>query len=412
MVLKPVLYGLLIFTCLQPVFAKNIVVDKSSPVCNDQTGNIFCHLNAAIFAAEEGDEITIASGIYEEILSVDKNLSIKGNSPRDVVIDAGQKETVMKIEPGVRLKLAAVTLQNGRGEKAGGILNYGSLFLSDCVIRDNASLTSGGGIYNASSISGSLLIELSSIENNVALGDDPNHVKYGGGGIFNNSPMQIDRSNISGNIAVGNGGGIYNIFAGRAKPTEGELAAERLGVVTSKARVTNLRREHQAGSVKIINSQIIKNVAEAGGGVYAQGVLGLNSVVVEGNSAVFGDRSAGGGVYAHFDVVLDINNSRIRNNVATFIGGGVRFYSIRSGSIENVNIANNRVLKGYGWGAGLYLVKGTVPLNIFNSSIADNLIADLRPSDCHGELHSTGYNYLVASPKCILNKIDSDFILH
>ena len=122
---------------------------------------------------------------------------------------------------------------NGTNHNAfgAGIENYGTLTVTDCVIRDNSAyfgggvynrgtaaiqnstiwnnyaFASGGGLYNATG--GTLVVSNSTISNNWA--DCSDGTNEGGGGIFNTQgTLTVTNLTVANNHGCYNGGGIYN----------------------------------------------------------------------------------------------------------------------------------------------------------------------------------------------------------
>jgi VCBS repeat-containing protein len=98
-----------------------------------------------------------------------------------------------------------LTISGGHEKSAGGILNQGTLTLSNSTVSGNLSrletipdcCSYGGGIYNG----GTLIISNSTVSGNSA--------DNGGGGISNNGTLTISNSTLSGNSG-GEGGAIAN----------------------------------------------------------------------------------------------------------------------------------------------------------------------------------------------------------
>lgn len=85
----------------------------------------------------------------------------------------------------------------------GGIYNSGQLSLTDCTVTGNGGIGWGGGIYNG----GSLIVVGGSITDNTA------GFEGYGGGIYNNGSAQVWSATLSNNSA-GYGGGICNANGG------------------------------------------------------------------------------------------------------------------------------------------------------------------------------------------------------
>ena len=113
-------------------------------------------------------------------------------------------DSVVEVASGVSgVTLEDLTIENGYDTNGGGILNNGTLTLTDSTVSGNGNSSDlGGGIYNG----GTMTITDSTIANNTA--ED-------GGGIFNVGTMTILASTISANTCTGtssgcSSGGIYS----------------------------------------------------------------------------------------------------------------------------------------------------------------------------------------------------------
>ena len=80
---------------------------------------------------------------------------------------------------------------------AGGILNGGTLMITNSTITGNSASNEGGGILNG----GALTVISSTISDNRAGGFGQNNFPGNGGGIFSEGTLTISNSTISGNTA-------------------------------------------------------------------------------------------------------------------------------------------------------------------------------------------------------------------
>jgi hypothetical protein len=198
-------------------------------------------------SATDRYKLTIAGG-YEDAgatgdLDITSNLTINGAGASSTVIDGNNLDRVFHVLGGAKVNISGVTIENGRANEGGGLLNAGGqVKLSSVVVTGNlaigargargpnsrdvqggnggtglpagiASVGQGGGISNSA---GSLVIMNSTISGNQAIGGDG--AQGGAGG----SASGIDQSagpgqSVTGgpggyasNGSYGKGGGIYN----------------------------------------------------------------------------------------------------------------------------------------------------------------------------------------------------------
>jgi filamentous hemagglutinin family protein len=104
--------------------------------------------------------------------------------------------------PGAIANIRNSTIAGNSGSfgNGGGIVNEGTLTVSNSTINGNIAAQNGGGILNE----GTLTVSNSTISRNIARAGD-------GGGILNEGALSVSNSTISGNSATGEGGGISNL---------------------------------------------------------------------------------------------------------------------------------------------------------------------------------------------------------
>lgn len=269
-------------------------------------------IQLAIDEAENGDEINVSAGRYEEIIDFQgKAIRVIGNpeNPEDVIIDGGNEDCVVKFIRDERDTsiLDGFTLTNGsaQGNGGGGIFFQGSTPIVRNSIVINNRGNRGGGIlcWNASPQLTNVIVA----ENTATA--------YGGGisVMENSSPIMRDMTIINNIAESNNGGGIDNRSRGRPE------------IYTSKVRSNTTPWN--------------------GGGIYSQSAITMVAVVIDSNYA---ERS-GGGLYATVDLAL--SNCQFFLNHADEDGGGM-FLSGPRPTMERITLSSNNSGR---FGGAIYL---------------------------------------------------------
>jgi len=185
-------------------------------IINSTVRGNFSPAGAGIF--NDGDQGSATLTIINSVVS--DNQSTNGSPPKDVGV-------------------------------AGGILNGGTLTITNSTVTGNSASNEGGGILNG----GALTVISSTISGNRAGGFGENNFPGNGGGIFSQGTLTISNSTISGNSAWGDafkgpgyGGGI------------------------------------SGAGVEINNSTISDNSATIGGGISAGGNVAIGNTILNNNS--------------------------------------------------------------------------------------------------------------------------------
>lgn len=193
-----------------------------------------------------------------------------------LVLDGNFGHRVLSVQDAVTAELRGIEVIQGNDStnRAGGILNDGTLTLTDSGVSANV----GGGLRNF----GAATVTRSNVSDNQ------------GGGLRNEfmATMTLTDSTVSGNVAddFGEGGGIWS-----------------------------------DGALLSIGNTISGNVAGVeGGGIYNSGSLTLLNTTVSGNAA----GSLGGGIYSDDSTVnMALVNSTVANNSAP-VGSAVSSNSV------------------------------------------------------------------------------------
>ena len=194
----------------------------------------------------------------------------------------------------------------------GGIFNNGTLTLSDCVVADNNATGNtygyAGGIWNAATMI---------VANSVVSNNSTNGPSTLGGGIYNSGgTLTIDSSTIRGNLdngTTGEGGGLI---------MNGGSAIVRNSTISGN-------RSYRGGGIsaanlKLINSTVSGNFSfENGGGLYVRDGVTLYNTTVTDNLANADDSGSaiGGGVYVVSGNSLTLTNSIVQGNARSIVSG-------------------------------------------------------------------------------------------
>jgi len=233
-------------------------------------------------------------------LTINTNLTIDASAlSGGLQINGNGTVTVFKVaSTTITVFLNSLTITNGYTATnsadfyvgGGGILNDGTLTLTNCTLSGNSATDDGGGIYN----DGALSLNQCILSGNSA---------SDGGGIWNGWLLTMNQCTLSGN----NGGGVHN----------------------------------QAGTLTLNQCTLSGNIASDGGaggiGNYGNSILTLNNCTLSGNSAEWG-----GGVYNE-EGAMTLNECTLSGNSATYDSGGIGNFG---GDIEAILKMNQCTLSG------------------------------------------------------------------
>lgn len=322
----------------------------------------FTSLQSAIDAANSGDEIWVAQSVYKpgnnrtdsfvlkdgvtiyggfagnetslEQRDSDKNITyLSGNIGKQ----RDQKDnnyTVVKLNSGSTATLDGFAIQDGNSNnRGGGVYNEGNLTLKNVVVRYNQANDSGGGIFN----NGTITIIDSTVAENFSANDNKsptsggglsntgtsatisNSVFYGnganqGGGIRNDTKLQLNSTTIVNNVAYisGNGSGVANFGT----------ATVSNSIIANNANADDFLNNFE--SVTGTNNSDGNNIIGNGDGT---------SGFTDGEK---GDRV--GKKYNRIAIVLNEtfdNDSQFRKNTKFFSDGENDYFGISNGDSNN-----------------------------------------------------------------------------
>jgi hypothetical protein len=148
----------------------------------------------SVFPLESTVDLTSALPTITANMSIERSGGT--NTPGQVKIDAHQFGTVLTIGAGATVDMAGILLTDGLATQGGGLINNGTLTMTNGRVFGNTAVT-GAGIFN--SASGTLKLVDSSVIGNTAIGA----INVTGGGILNNGVLSLVNSTVSNNTATG-----------------------------------------------------------------------------------------------------------------------------------------------------------------------------------------------------------------
>jgi hypothetical protein len=328
-------------------------------------------LRYAILNEPDGTTINFASTVGKSImlagstLNITTNLHIEGPAGGLTINGNANGTSVFGIAAGKTVEMANLSITNGKSLSAGGIVNHGTLTLSDCGITGNVATDStgvGGGIYNT----GVLTLTQCSVTNNYA--------RKKGGGIYNagSGTLTVNGCNISNNSTLTlssdyGGGGIYS---------EGKLT--------------------------ITDSTLSNNGSGNGGGIDndAHETATVANCTLSYNQAQY----HGGGLYNQNGTTLTCVNSTFAFNSAEYTGG-------IDNAFATVTMVNCTVAKNKSGAASGGVNNSGTTFYITNSIIAQNSVyeSDGTGPDVKGSFRSQGYN-LIGNTKASSGWIGTDLV--
>jgi S-layer homology domain len=349
-----------------------------------------------VFDLPDNSTITLTGGQLE----VDKSLNIQGPGAGDLTIDGNEASRVFYLyrDGPLAVTISGLTIEDGaplEGDGGGILARSTDLTLDSVVIESNQATGDGGGVATDF---GTLDINDSLLEDNHSLSND-------GGGLASSgsdgTSVEIHDSTITGNTAVGTGGGasffgVYDVSIERTVVSD-NYVGNPVGGNGGGLQFQN------AKYVAIIESTISDNHASgSGGGASFNSVelIGIDRSTISGNEASVN----GGGVSVLPTKYFVMVNSTVSGNTAGESGGGLNVLTQYVSVVKYSTIVSNDASYGGGWaspsigqeggggGAGLDVaseIDGSVDSNkYFVHTILGNNTADIEPtSDVAGSIN-------------------------
>jgi hypothetical protein len=223
------------------------------------------------------------------------------------ILDGNSADVGGGFRAGGNVTILDSTVSNNQAEFGGGFINTISseVLIMNSLFSVNQAVQGGGGMFT----NGMVTIIDSEIAGNMA---------DAGGGIFKKTgTLELRRSLVNGNGALGgSGGGFLNDF--------GATTIVLSSIAQNRAHLNGGGLYNaQNGVLTVTDSDLSENSAEmAGGGGYNENELTLIRSTIQDNVAIGLD---GGGLFNTGGSELRIDQSRLINNTAgTNNGGGIR----------------------------------------------------------------------------------------
>lgn len=327
-------------------FADTIFVDLANH-SGEEDGtpeHPFNTIMEGINAANQGDEVSVAPGSYNEKVLMKDGVNLIGSGSETTFISGDQFEGAVVTFNQTKLNpvLTGFTIHGGEGDM---IDNVGGV-----------PVFAGGGIL--------ILTSPAIIKRNVITGNIITDGYCLGGGIYVYSSYttpQIIENVISNNVALsstepdsGEGGAVYVVSKTGGVVIEGNLIESNQAFAGGAIYINN----SDSSSAEIKQNILQNNEAKDGGGVFSENFSRSSTDVV--NNLILGNGSdetggRGGGVFAFATGMVSdfsiVNNTLVDNSVSGGNGGAIwvddSLSSISSIVANNV-IAGNTAVQGGG----------------------------------------------------------------
>jgi parallel beta-helix repeat protein len=234
----------------------------------------YSKIQEAIDNASEGDNIIVFHGIYYEVVSISKQLCIKGEGKEITIIDAQKKGYSVNISAN-GVNISGFTIQNG--SYSSSIVNEANLFIFSCdnIITENIFKYSESGIMMHNT-NGNIISENIMSNNDIGLWLIGSKNIVTRNLITNNSDMGIDtfgsENVISGNIIINNKGtGLYFVDSSNNNITDNEISNNSIGIILTWNRENDENRDNV-----ILQNNLRNNTNSNAGFAEHKGLNGKN----------------------------------------------------------------------------------------------------------------------------------------
>ncbi|MEX2394792.1 MAG: choice-of-anchor Q domain-containing protein [Actinomycetota bacterium] len=315
-----------------------------------------------------------------------RDLTVRGgNVPNVSVFDNGGGIRVDQIASSLTLERVRIA-DNVAADNGGGLWQHtqSTVNLIDSDVVGNTAGANGGGVFNNGGVLNTS--DGTTITDNVGMNT--------AGGIVNQFEMHLVDTLVAHNSTPAAGGGIVNTSGSGATITRSTIASNESATGSSGIWNTN-------GQLTITESTISDNTStSAGSGLnVTAGDVTVDRSTVARNHA----DSVAGGIFG-FGGSLLIRDSTVSGNTSDLDGGGVYVNGGTTTILRSTVAANTADLDDNGTGDGGGLARaGTGTINVKGSILADNIdesdAGNVYP-DCSAAIVSGGFNVIEEFDGC------------
>jgi len=282
-------------------------------------------------------------GLGEELLTVE------AASTASTIFNIGDLDSRSLID----VVITGLTLTGSQGS---AIRSTENLTIESSTLRDNQSGAIHVSSFGRQLPDVQLTIRDTTISGNIAKGD--------GGGVYfhgRHGSLVIEDSTIEQNSAGGDGGGVF------ASGFDNQIRLDGVAIAGNSAERGGgiFISDDNAGLATIVDSEVTGNIAtDGGGGLFLTGKpVNISRTEITNNTAL--EQSSGGGMY--LSALVNVADSTIANNTAA-AGGGIWISQFGSLTMTGSVLSGNTAVDGIGGGIGSD--RGTV--RVRDSQVADN----------------------------------------
>lgn len=304
-------------------------------------------LQDAVDAAKTGDEVKLEKD-YTGNLSIAEWIRLNLNKKTingTVTIDTSKKDAESSDETSDAAHKVEIVDGTITGGTDSGVKIIGSdVVLKDVNVTGNSSQGNGGGIYVED---GSVEIIGGSVSNNTAVGLPDKSGIQGGGGIYAvRSDVVLKDTTVSNNTVTG------------ANSDGGGVLVKNGSLTVTDSTISDNTAPDQGGGIaaawsdlEITDSTISGNKAAVGAGILTEDnkAAGEHTHTIT-NSKIQNNEASniGGGMYIGTSSDMTITDSTLSGNTATNQGGAIVTYSARNVTLDHTTVKGNKAAIGGG----------------------------------------------------------------